>query len=139
VSRSFPGRDSFKRQNQKYSADGTCGPANNNLLCDPASTVYDGACCSQYGWVCCIPAFLQTVTNVTSVVVPQHTAAMAASPANALPTPLPLTPQYLSLLLGPLLAMMAGVERSSEMLPVTPRAHSEVAALHMGMSIQDYI
>ncbi|KAF9735095.1 hypothetical protein PMIN03_003943 [Paraphaeosphaeria minitans] len=50
VSRSFPGRAPVKRQNQKYSTDGQCGPAHNNLLCDPASTVYDGKCCSSYGW-----------------------------------------------------------------------------------------
>lgn len=39
-----------KRQNAKYSQDGKCGPANGNLLCDPNSTVYEGTCCSQYGW-----------------------------------------------------------------------------------------
>ncbi|KAF1974330.1 glyoxal oxidase [Bimuria novae-zelandiae CBS 107.79] len=50
VSRSFVGRAPVKRQNQKYSADGQCGPAHDNLLCDPNSIVYDGACCSQYGW-----------------------------------------------------------------------------------------
>ncbi|KAF2022100.1 carbohydrate-binding module family 18 [Aaosphaeria arxii CBS 175.79] len=33
-----------------YSSDGTCGPANNNMLCDPNSTVYKGTCCSEYGW-----------------------------------------------------------------------------------------
>lgn len=54
ASRSFVGRAPIKRQNQKYSTDGQCGPAHNNLLCDPNSTVYDGACCSQYGWVCSI-------------------------------------------------------------------------------------
>jgi hypothetical protein len=40
-----------KRQ-AKYSTDGTCGPANGNLLCDPNATAYTGTCCSQYGWVC---------------------------------------------------------------------------------------
>lgn len=38
-----------KRQTT-YSQDGQCGPAHNNLLCDPNSTVYSGSCCSQYGW-----------------------------------------------------------------------------------------
>jgi hypothetical protein len=33
----------------KYSQDGKCGPNNENLLCDPKSTVYSGTCCSSYG------------------------------------------------------------------------------------------
>ena len=33
-----------------YSPDGKCGPNNDGLTCDPNSTVYNGTCCSQYGW-----------------------------------------------------------------------------------------
>lgn len=33
-----------------YSTDGTCGPSNGGLLCDPNATNYHGTCCSQYGW-----------------------------------------------------------------------------------------
>lgn len=33
-----------------FSLDGTCGAANGGTVCDPASTVYTGACCSQAGW-----------------------------------------------------------------------------------------
>lgn len=50
VSKSFVRNVPAKRQNQKYSTDGQCGPAHDNLLCDPNSTVYDGTCCSPYGW-----------------------------------------------------------------------------------------
>lgn len=61
VSRFFPGRDHHhvkhkQQNNQKYSTDGQCGPAHNNLLCDPHSTDYDGKCCSQYGWCGSTPA-----------------------------------------------------------------------------------
>lgn len=49
-----------KRQAGKYSTDGTCGPANGNLLCDPNSTVYKGTCCSQYGWCGDTPAHCGT-------------------------------------------------------------------------------
>jgi hypothetical protein len=49
-SRSFL-RLTATKQTAKYSLDGKCGPANGNLLCDPKSTTYTGACCSQYGWV----------------------------------------------------------------------------------------
>ena len=37
----------IKRQ---YSPDGRCGPLNGDLLCDPNSSVYNGTCCSEYGW-----------------------------------------------------------------------------------------
>ncbi|KAF2643288.1 DUF1929-domain-containing protein [Massarina eburnea CBS 473.64] len=50
ASRSFVRHMPEKRQNQKYSTDGSCGPAHDNLLCDPDSTVYTGTCCSSYGW-----------------------------------------------------------------------------------------
>lgn len=33
-----------------FSANGQCGPSNNNQLCDPDSHDYFGVCCSQYGW-----------------------------------------------------------------------------------------
>ena len=33
-----------------YSSDGKCGPDNGGLTCDPNSAVYNGTCCSQYGW-----------------------------------------------------------------------------------------
>ena len=33
-----------------YSSDGKCGPDNGGLTCNPHSTVYNGTCCSQYGW-----------------------------------------------------------------------------------------
>lgn len=49
-------RFTAKRQNNKYSQDGKCGPANGNLLCDPKSTAYTGSCCSQYGWCGATPA-----------------------------------------------------------------------------------
>ena len=39
-----------KKQAVAYSPDGKCGPANNNQVCDPKSTVYQGTCCSSYGW-----------------------------------------------------------------------------------------
>ncbi|CAI6335865.1 unnamed protein product [Periconia digitata] len=56
ISRSFLRDVPAKRQNQKYSTDGQCGPAHNNLLCDANSQVYDGTCCSQYGWCGSTPA-----------------------------------------------------------------------------------
>ncbi|KAF1951681.1 glyoxal oxidase [Byssothecium circinans] len=55
-SRSFQRNVPEKRQNQQFSTDGQCGPAHNNLLCDPNSTVYTGTCCSQYGWCGNTPA-----------------------------------------------------------------------------------
>ncbi|KAF2254806.1 carbohydrate-binding module family 18 [Trematosphaeria pertusa] len=55
-SRSFLRDVPAKRQGQQYSTDGQCGPAHENLLCDPNSTVYTGTCCSQYGWCGNTPA-----------------------------------------------------------------------------------
>lgn len=35
---------------QAYSTNGQCGAANGNTICNPASTVYTGSCCSAAGW-----------------------------------------------------------------------------------------
>ncbi|MCJ1437254.1 hypothetical protein MMC27_006640 [Xylographa pallens] len=52
--------DELEARDGPYSTNGQCGAASGNLLCDPASTVYAGTCCSMYGWCGDTPAFCGT-------------------------------------------------------------------------------
>ncbi|KAK9491770.1 glyoxal oxidase N-terminus-domain-containing protein [Lipomyces doorenjongii] len=60
-----------RRDDIQYSIDGQCGPNNNNLLCDPNSTVYIGTCCSDMGW--CGNTYLHCGTGCVSGCMKNYT------------------------------------------------------------------
>ena len=86
-----------------YSPDGKCGPDNDGLTCDPNSTIYDGTCCSQYGWCgdtvdyCgagCIsgcPSAASTIPSSASTPEPTASASATQEPVLGKPSTVPTT------------------------------------------------
>jgi hypothetical protein len=120
----------------EYSLDGSCGPNNGNTLCDPKSKVYNGTCCSQYGWVRCL--FENSTSNFAhpnSVVQRPLIAVLGAFlvaqtrvQAPRLQSPQPSLPTHLLPEAALLPALMVVAAKISRTQPVTPKAPMVAAA-----------